>query len=614
MATHAINRYKADLRDFQFLLFEQFNLQDLLGKAPFADWDEEQCKMVLNEVYRFACEVTGPLNQVGDHQGCRIEDGRVITPEGFKGAWDKIYEAGWRTLAAPEEMGGQGAPSSLAALSEEMISGSNTAFAMYPGLSMGAAEVIQHFGTDLQRKKYVEPMMSGQFGGTMCLTEPHAGSDVGIASTSATRNEDGTYNIKGTKIFISGGDHDLAENVIHLCLARIEGADPGTKGLSLFIVPRVRVNDDVSLGDLNDVAVPSIEHKMGINGSATCVLNFGDNDACVGELVGTVEHQGMRQMFKMMNFARIGVGIQGLSVAGAAYLSALEYARDRKQGSSVKDFKDATAPRVAIIDHPNIRRDLLDMKAKVEGIRALIVKLSMHQDRLNAIGEADDASAAYHKGQVDLLTPIVKSYSTDEGFRVCERAVQTYGGHGYLQDHPVEQCLRDSKIFSIYEGTNAIQSLDLVGRKLGQGGGANTKAFLGDIQKFMDANKDHEALGSSIAQLQRAHGAVGQCVMQFLQWFQGGQMQNIPLSSERFLDIMSELAVGWLLLEQAALAIEKTKDLSETHPDRAFYAGKKYAAIYFAQNVLSLVPSKAKVIANADQSANEIPLEAFATV
>ena len=614
VAAHAINRYKADLRDFQFLLFEQFNLQDVLGKGPFAEWDEDQCKMVLSEVYRFACEVTGPLNQIGDQQGCRIEDGRVKTPDGFKNAWDKVFEAGWRTLAAPVEMGGQGAPFTLSALSEEMISGSNTAFAMYPGLSMGAAEVIQHFGTDAQRKKYVAPMMVGKFGGTMCLTEPHAGSDVGIANTSATKNADGTYNIRGTKIFISGGDHDLAENVIHLCPARIEGAGPGTKGLSLFIVPRVRVNDDGSLGQTNDITVPSIEHKMGINGSATCVLNFGDNNACVGELVGTVENQGMPQMFKMMNFARIGVGIQGLSVASTAYLNALEYARERKQGSGIKDFKDATAERVSIIEHPNVRRDLLDMKAKVEGIRALIVKLSMHSDRALVIGGSDDASAAYHKGQIDLLTPIVKAYSTDQGFRVCETAVQTYGGHGYLQDHPVEQCLRDSKIFSIYEGTNAIQSMDLVGRKLGQGGGANTKAFLGDIQKFIDANKAHPVLGDSVAQLQRAHGAVGQCVMQFLQWFQGGQMQNIPLNSERFLEIMGELAIGWLLLEQAALGLEKIDGLSETHPDRAFYTGKKFAALYFAQNVLPLVPSRAKVIASADQSANEIPLDAFATV
>ncbi|MBC7172635.1 MAG: acyl-CoA dehydrogenase family protein, partial [Polyangiaceae bacterium] len=273
-----LNRYKADLRDLQFLLFEQFGVQDLFGKEPFSEWGEEQCRMVLDEVYRFACEVTGPLNQIGDQQGCRIEDGRVKTPEGFKAAWEKLFEAGWATLGSPTELGGQDAPAILHALSSEMLSGSNPAFNMYPGLTLGAAEVIAHFGTERQRNLYVGPMMAGSFCGTMCLTEPHAGSDVGAATTSARPLPDGRYEIRGTKIFISGGDSDLAENVIHLVLARIEGANPGTKGLSLFIVPRVRVNEDGSLAEPNDVAIPSIEHKMGINGSATCVVQFGDED------------------------------------------------------------------------------------------------------------------------------------------------------------------------------------------------------------------------------------------------------------------------------------------------------------------------------------------------
>ncbi len=609
-----LNRYKADLRDFQFLLYEQFRVEELLGQAPFTEWAQEQCAMVLDEVYRFACEVTGPLNQVGDQQGCRVVDGRVLTPEGYKSAWKQLFEAGWATLGAPSELGGQDAPSTLQALCSEMLSGSNIAFNMYPGLTLGAAEVIAHFGTERQRNLYAMPMMAGTFAGTMCLTEPHAGSDVGSAATAAVRRPDGKYDIRGTKIFISGGDSDLADNVVHLVLARIEGAQPGTKGLSLFIVPRIRVNEDGCLGDANDVAVPSIEHKMGINGSATCVVQFGDDGACVGELVGTVEHQGMPQMFKMMNFARIGVGIQGLSVAGSAYLNALEYARDRKQGANVNALKDPTAPRAASLEHPNVRKDLLDMKARVEGIRALVVKLSFHQDKVRQLQGKDDASVAYHQGQVNLLTPLVKAYGSDQAFRVCEKAIQVYGGAGYLKDHPVEQYCRDSKIFSIYEGTNAIQAMDLVGRKLGEGGGTNTRHFLGDIQKFIDTHKDDAELGESVAILQKAHQAVGATVMQFLGWFQGGQMARIPICAELFLEMMSELAVGWLLLEQASIAAQKAQSVNETHPDRHFYAGKRYAARWYARSVLSLAPAKARTIAAADESPNEIPDEAFATV
>ncbi len=610
----AINRYRADLRDFRFLFFEQFDLPSLLGKEPFAEWGSEECDMVLDEVYRFVCDVTGPLNSSGDAQGCRIEDGRVITPDGFKEAWDKTWESGWRTISAPSRWGGQDAPTMLGSFVEEMFCGANTAFTMYTGLTQSAAELILEFGTEEQKKRYVPKMMSGEWAGTMCLTEPHAGSDVGSASTGATRNDDGTYNVQGTKIFISGGDHDLSENVIHLVLARIEGAEAGTKGLSLFIVPRVRIHEDGSLGELNDVTVPSIEHKMGINGSATCVMNFGDEGACLGEVVGGVEHQGIRQMFHMMNAARIGVGIQGLSVAAASYLSALEYARERKQGSSINKFKDANAPRVPILEHPNIRRDLLAMKARVEGVRALVMKLSNHTDRLKATQGKDDESEAYHKGQIDLLTPLVKAYGTDAAFEVSSRAIQVHGGHGYLRDYPVEQYCRDSKIFQIYEGTNFIQSMDLVSRKLGQAGGANTQAFLTDIQKFVMDNKDTAELADAIEHLQAAHEAVAASVTQLIGWFKGGKLEHIPLAAEEFLTIMSDLAVGWLLLDQASIAVKKLPETSETHPDHAFYTGKKFAARYFANNVLSTLPARTQRLAEIDTLPVEMPDEAFATI
>ncbi|HZH04676.1 MAG TPA: acyl-CoA dehydrogenase family protein, partial [Myxococcaceae bacterium] len=298
-----LNRYKIELRELQFVLLEQFKFADWVGQAPFEAWGSEEAKAMLGETYRFAREVLGPLNAVGDRQGCRLENGQVRTPSGFGEAWKALYEAGFKQVAVSPEHGGQGAPRTLSVLIEEMLSGANTAFNMYPALTYGAADLVAECGTPEQVKKYAETMFNGGWGGTMCLTEPHAGSDVGAASTTARRNADGTYQVRGTKIYISGGDHDLAENVVHMVLARVEGAPPGTKGLSLFIIPKKRIGPDGSSGASNDVQVASIEHKMGINGSATCVLNFGESDGCVGELLGGVENQGMPQMFKMMNGA-----------------------------------------------------------------------------------------------------------------------------------------------------------------------------------------------------------------------------------------------------------------------------------------------------------------------
>lgn len=612
----AQNRYKADLREFKFLLFEQFKLNELLGQEPFANWGQDEVNMVLDESYKFCCEVLGPLNKIGD-QGCKLENGQVKVPPGFGDAWKKLYESGWKAVGVDPELDGQGAPHAVLVCVEEFLSGANTAFNMYPGLAYGAGEVIDEFGTPAQRELYLKRMYHGQWGGTMCLTEPQAGSDVGSAKSTAKKLPNGKYAIKGTKIFISGGDHDMAENIVHLVLARVDNAPPGTKGLSLFIVPKMKINADGSVGGSNDVNVGGIEHKMGINGSSTCVLNFGENDQCEGELVGTVENQGMPQMFKMMNGARIAVGLQSVAVASSAYLNALEYARDRKQGASIKFWKDATAPRVPIIEHPDVRRMLLDMKSRVEGIRALIIKLARHQDAVEVLKGKDDAQAAYHQGQVDLLVPLVKAYGSDQSFRICETAIQTFGGVGYTQDYPVEQYCRDAKIFSIYEGTNHIQSMDLVGRKLGQNGGANLQAFLGDVAKFIGENSSHPVLGPWVKELQAAHEAVGGSAMRLLGWFQSGQMAMVPLASTRFLEMMSELAVGWLLLEGAKIAHDAQAKLPAGEAgarDRAFYEGKKHAARYFALNVLPGVQGKAEILAREDSSALDVPADAFATV
>ena len=603
-----INRYKADLRDVRFVLFEQFKLQDILGKAPYGNWGREEVETVLDEIYTWSKDELGPLNAVGDAEGCKLVDGKVKTPEGFKRAWKSLYEVGWRRLSIPERFGGQDGPFTLHAMAEEIMCGANTAFNMYPALTQGVADVVQHFGTPEQIEAYCSKLHDGTYAGTMCLTEPHAGSDVGSALTRAVPLGGGRYKLRGTKIFISGGDQDLSKNILHLVLARTEDAPAGTKGLSLFIVPRDRPD-----GTSNDVKVASIEHKMGIKASATAVLNFGDDDNCIGELVGTEEQKGMSQMFHLMNYARIGVGVQGLAVASSAYLNAVEYAKERKQGPSIKQWKDASAPRVAIIDHPDVRRMLLDMKARVEGIRALTVKLTLHIDKANAMS-GDETASAYHQGQVDLLVPLVKAYGSDQAFQVCATAIQTLGGAGYLKDHPIEQYCRDAKIFSIYEGTNHIQALDLVGRKLGQRGGANLQAFVKDVQSFAAGLKEHAVYKDAAATLAQAADAVMGTAMRFLGWFGGGKMEMVPLAANRFLEMMSETAIGWLLLEAAVIADNAAAALPADHADRAFYTGKRYAALYYAANVVATVPGKAALVGKEDRTPIEIPTAAFATV
>lgn len=608
--SQAINWYKADLRDFYFLLFEQFQIQNYLGKGPFADWQRDDVEMVIAEIYKWSREVLGPTNREGDTHGCVLSDGKVRVPPSFKRAWQSLYQAGWRSLSVSAEYGGQEAPFAVHNVAEEIMAGANAAFDMYSGLAEGVGRVIEEHGTPEQRARYCQKLFDGTWAGTMCLTEPHAGSDVGASTSKATPLGDGRYKLDGTKIYISGGDHDLCENIIHLVLARTEDAPAGTKGLSLFIVPRDRMDGS---GD-NDVAVAGIEHKMGIRGSSTCTLRFGERGECIGELVGTEEQRGMKQMFQLMNHARIEVGLLAVAVAGSAYLNALSYAKEREQGTSITQWKDPNAPRVAIIEHADVRRMLLDMKAKVEGMRALIFKLTAHGDAIRAHGESDPTASAYHQGQIDLLVPLVKAYISDRAFEICAEAVQVMGGAGYLLDHPLEQYLRDSKIFSIYEGTNHIQALDLVGRKLGQRGGANFQAFIKDVHGFVAANKEHAVLGECVTTLGRAVNALGACAMTFLKWSTGGKMELVPREANRFLDLMAEVAIAWLLLEGAVIAHAKAEALADDHADKLFYQGRVYSALYFARNILPLVEPKAALLQSEDRSVLDIPKGAFATL
>lgn len=618
MPEAAVNHFKADLRAIRFTLYEHLQVQQVFALEAFSHISREECDAIIEQCHRFVNEVTGPINGPADRVGCTLENGVCKTPPGFKEAWKKLFELGLMAFPMPVADGGFGGPHAIAVILEELQSGANCAFNMYPGLTHGAADVVANFALPEDRERFLPGMVAGRFSGTMCLSEPHAGSDVGAVKTRAKHVAGNVYKITGTKCWISAGDHDLTENIIHLVLARIEGAPAGTQGISLFMVPKIWVNEDGSLGEPNDVTTASIEHKLGIRASATAVLNFGENDGCRGLLVGGTPNMGMKQMFRMMNGARIAVGVQGLSVASAAYLNALRYARERLQGSSVRQFKDPNAPRVPIIEHSDVRRMLLEMKAKVEGMRTLCVQVALHADLAHALEKVDEAKAIYHQGQVDLLTPIVKAYCSDQAFRVAELAIQTYGGAGYVQDNPVEQYCRDAKIFSIYEGTNHIQALDLVARKLQQRGGENFTAFLNELTEFVAAHADKPGLGAEIRALGEAATALQRAAGALMEYFMSGKIDQVTLVANPFLEVMADVLIGRLLLGAAIVADEKRsadEDVDD-EPNRHeldFYGGKVLVAKHFVNFVLCGVHAKVGAIVSGDRSALDMPDGGFST-
>jgi alkylation response protein AidB-like acyl-CoA dehydrogenase len=619
MSDAAINWFKTDQRSHQFTLYEQFKIDELFDVETYGDFfahlTREDCDAVMDQCYRFCNEVSGPLNSIGDRTGCKLEDGQTITPAGYKEAWEKLYELGLPNFQIGLEAGGFQGPSSVAVVLGEMQSGANISFTMYPGLTHGSLELVENFALEKDKKLFVEPMISGRFSGTMCLSEPQAGSDVGALTSKAVHVDGNKYKITGTKCWISGGDHDMAENIVHLVLARVEGAPEGTKGISLFIVPKHKVNDDGSTGESNDVITASIEHKLGINSSTTAVLSFGENDNCEGFLVGETENVGMKQMFHMMNGARIAVGVQGLAVAATAYQNALAYARDRKQGSSVKAFKDPNAPRVSILEHSDVRRMLMEMKAKVDGMRALCTYLSVHQDKAVALkAKGDHDSAIYHQGQVDLLTPIVKSYCSDQSFRVCETALQVYGGAGFVRDNPVEQYLRDAKIFSIYEGTNHIQALDLVVRKLRHRDGKDLNDFVEGLVEFVTKHGDDPACGEEIQLLADAGREIQEAGRKIIQYMMTGKLDQLTLCASPFLEAMAHVTVAYLLLDAAMIAeTARTQDEDQSQEEFDFYAGKVMAAKFYVNFILPQALALSRVIKSGDRSALDVPDSGFST-
>jgi len=611
-------------RDQQFVLYEQLGIEKLFEYDAYKDFSKDDLQMILNEAEKLAVNVLAPCNKEGDEHGCHIKDGIVSVPKVFREPFKKYCEGGWITTMDSPEVGGQGLPSAVGFAAMEFFGAANYALQMYPGLTHGAGMLINEAGTPEQKKKYMEKLFTGEWTGTMCLTEPGAGSDVGALKTTAKRLPDGKYLITGTKCFISAGDHDMTPNIIHPVLARIEGDPAGTKGISIFIVPKVRVNDDGSLGEPNDVHTGGIEHKMGIKGSATATLNFGEDGKCIGELLGN-EREGIKIMFMMMNEARLGTGMQGLVLSSAALEHAVAYAKERIQGTAIWDMKNPDAKPVTIINHPDVRRKLLWIKSHVEGSRSLCYFTAYCID-MAKVAKTDEDKHKW-EGLLDLMTPILKAWTTDRGLLSCSLAMDVYGGYGYCSEYPVEQYLRDEKIAQIYEGTNGIQALDLVGRKLGQRKGANVMNMAGLIAKTIAQTKKNEELAKYAAILEDASNAALELTMFFAQAGKAGDFLLPILNACKFLELFGDVIVGHLLLEAADIAAAKLaaiyeangadsagkkKALQRSDREAAFYSGRIASAKFFVNEMLTTVKARCEAVKMGEKSALEITDEAFA--
>jgi alkylation response protein AidB-like acyl-CoA dehydrogenase len=568
--------YEAPLRDMKFVLHELHNDDGFGNIDALAEFTPDLVDAILEESAKVAQEVLLPLNRVGDIEGATLENGVVRTPAGFKEAYRMFREGGWCALASDPEWGGQGLPEQVNKMTEEMICAANVSFSLYPGLTHGGTTAIEGHASDELKQRYLPKMVSGEWSGTMCLTEAHCGTDLGLLRTKAVPQEDGSYKLTGSKIFISAGEHDLTDNIIHLVLARMPDAPAGVKGISLFLVPKYLPKDDNTPGPSNGVSVAAIEHKMGLKASATCQINFDDS---TGWLVGE-PHKGMAAMFTMMNTERVSVGIQGLGVGEAAYQSAVYYAKDRLQGRSLSGVKNPSGPADPIIVHPDVRRMLMTMRAYNEGCRAITGWVSR---ALDAEKHATDPEVKQRASDfVALMTPVVKALFTDLGFESASLAVQVYGGHGYIAESGVEQYVRDARIAMIYEGTNGIQALDLVGRKLPAHMGRYLRAFFHPVSNFVEANKADANLGKMVEGLEKAFGALQLSTATIAEKGMRDPEEAAAAATD-YTRLLGLVAMGYCFAKSAVIAQEKLAGGSE---DADFYKAKLATARFFFDRIL----------------------------
>ena len=565
--------YTAPLRDMRFVLHELHAAPSLPGMEEFTP---DLLDTILEEAGKFCSEVLLPINASGDEEGCHFENGVVRTPKGFKEAYKAFNEGGWGALNANPLYGGQGLPETISKLVEEMICACNLSFGLYPGLTHGASLALESHGSEELKNFYLPKMVSGEWAGTMCLTEPHCGTDLGLLRTKAVPQADDSYKITGAKIFISAGEHDLSDNIVHLVLARLPDAPAGVKGISLFLVPKFLPDANGNPGVRNAVSCAAIEHKMGIKASATCQMNFDD---ATGWLVGT-PHKGMQAMFVMMNSERLSVGTQGLGVGEAAYQGAVAYAKDRLQGRSLAGAKYPEKPADPIIVHPDIRRNLMTMRAYNEGCRALGVWVAQMMDV--AKHSTDKTTQAEAEEFVALLTPVVKALFTDMGFESANLAVQTYGGHGYIRDHGMEQLVRDSRIAMIYEGTNGVQALDLVGRKLPANMGRSLRRFFHPVSAFIEANQNDPVIGKLVQGYGRAFGAL-QLATGFIAEKSMKDHEEAGAAATDYLRLFGLVALGFMFMRSAKIAASK---VMQPGPDHEFYKSKLATARFFVERIL----------------------------
>jgi alkylation response protein AidB-like acyl-CoA dehydrogenase len=610
-----MGHFKSNLRDIEFNLFEVLKRQELMGADPFGEVDEETARGILDEVNRLALGPVADSFAAADRNPPVFDPAThsVRMPEEFKKSYQAFLDAEWFRLELPPELGGTSVPRTLAWSVAELVLGANPAIWMYS--SVGSfSKALWLLGTPVQ-KKVAEQAVEHRWGYTMVLTEPDAGSDVGAGRTKAVRQSDGTWHIEGVKRFITSAEHDLAENILHVVLARPEGAGPGTKGLSMFLVPKYLVNSDGTLGERNGVYVTNVEHKMGLKASTTCELTFGAGHPAIGTLIGDV-HDGIRQMFMIIEFARMMVGTKAIAALSTGYLNALDYAKTRVQGADLTEMTDKAAPRVTIMKHPDVRRSLLLQKAYAEGMRALVLYTASQQDAVQiaeARGEDHELASALN----DLLLPVVKGVGSERGYELLAQSLQTLGGSGYLQDYPIEQYIRDAKIDSLYEGTTAIQGMDLYFRKIVRNQGAALSYLLGEVREFASAEAGNGRLKTTRAAVARAADNVEAMVDIMNDYLRASLVEQTPeiyrvgLNTTRLLLALGDLIIGWQLGRQAEIALARLDEGGLSAADEAFYQGKLAAAGFFAATVLPRLAADREIVEATSLDAMELAEEAF---